>query len=193
MNKNGGVFFGPMSLNNNALIGIPSPQYDYSAANKTYVDTEINKVKQNISSSGDFVKKSGDTMTGDLILPDYDYPIMGDLRKDIDYETMREIFLSKKEGGTMEQALDMSNHHIENVRTPLSIDHAANKLYAKAAKRVSRSGGTMTGDINMGVNKITNLATPKTYKNEAAINVSFFNTEINESNSNLFTQITKGL
>ena len=93
MNKNGGVFFGPMSLNNNALIGIPPPQYGYSAANKTYVDTEINKVKQNISSSGVFVKKSGDTMTGDLILPDYDYPIMGDLRKDIDY---LEIFYSNR-------------------------------------------------------------------------------------------------
>ena len=96
MNKNGGVFFGPISLNNNSLIGIPPPQYGYSAANKTYVDNEIIKVKQNISSGGDFVKKSGDTMTGDLILPSYVYPIHGDLRKAIGYEAIREIFLSTK-------------------------------------------------------------------------------------------------
>jgi len=52
-------------MNENQLIGIPNPTSGYSAVNKTYVDNEIIKVKQNISSGGNFVKKSGDTVTGD--------------------------------------------------------------------------------------------------------------------------------
>jgi len=56
---------------------------------------------------------------------------------------MREIFLSKKEGGTMEQALDMSNHHIANVRTLFSNDHAANELYVddRLSTELSERGG----------------------------------------------------
>jgi len=62
----------------------------------------------------------------------------------------------------MEQTLDMSNHHIANVRTPFSNDHAANKLYVddEAAKRLSRSGGTMLGDILTNGNKVTGLMLP---------------------------------
>ena len=126
------------------------------------------------------LKKTGDAMTSDLLLAGYVYPIHGDLRKVIDYGTMREIFLSKKKGGTMEQALNMSNHHIENVKTPLSNDHAANKLYVddEAAKRLSRSGGTMTGDINMNNKKRNNLITD--YKDiKWATNVGYVNNKVN--------------
>ena len=47
-------------------------------------------------------KKSGDTMTGPLVVPKDNYPVKGDLNKVISYEAQREIFLSKKEGGRME-------------------------------------------------------------------------------------------
>ena len=42
----------------------------------------------------------------------------------------------------------------------------------------------------MGTNKIKNLETPATRENDAAVNVDFFNTELNASNTNLTTQIT---
>jgi len=45
-------------MNENQLIGIPNPTSGYSAVNKTYVDNEIIRVKQNISSGGDFIKKN---------------------------------------------------------------------------------------------------------------------------------------
>ena len=35
-----------------------------------------------------------------------------------------------------------------------------------------------------------NVGTPLSHENDAAINVSFFNTELNASNSNIYTQIT---
>ena len=55
---------------------------------------------------------------------------------------------------------------------------------------VKKVGDTMTGVLNMNGNKIKNVGTPYTYENDAAVNVGFFNTELNASNSNVFTQIT---
>ena len=50
--QKGGVIMGPLSMNQNDLIGIPdTPKFGYSAVNKNYVD-------------GEFVKKTGDTMSG---------------------------------------------------------------------------------------------------------------------------------
>ena len=48
----------------------------------------------------------------------------------------------------------------------------------------------MTGNLNMATNKIKNLGTPTTNEDDAAINVEFFNSELNASNQNLSTQIT---
>ena len=42
----------------------------------------------------------------------------------------------------------------------------------------------------MGNSKIKNLGAPATYENDAAVNVGFFNSEVNASNQNLSAQIT---
>ena len=47
-------------------------------------------------------------------MKNYSYPIHGNLDKAISYANMREIFLSKKEGSTMEQLINMNNHEIFN-------------------------------------------------------------------------------
>ena len=44
-------------------------------ADKDYVDFEI--TKQNALINNTFVKKTGDQMNGDLILPHYNYPVEG--------------------------------------------------------------------------------------------------------------------
>ena len=46
---------------------------------------------------------------------------------------------------------------------------------------------TLTGDINMTNHKIMNLGTPHPTENSAVVNMGFFNTQVNESNLNLFT------
>ena len=46
------------------------------------------------------------------------YPIQGELTKVINYEDMRAIFLSKKEGGKMEASINMNNNTIYNVKDP---------------------------------------------------------------------------
>ena len=59
------------------------------------------------------------------------YPVRGDLTKAISYQDMRNIFLSKKEGGQMEANIDMNNNTIFNVKDPTQADPATNKKYVE--------------------------------------------------------------
>lgn len=45
-------------------------------------------------------------------------------------------------------------------------------------------------DLNMGQNKIKNVGTPQSHENDRAVNVGFFNRELNASNANLVKTIT---
>ena len=207
-------------------------------ADKDYVDFEI--TKQNALINNTFVKKIGDQMNGDLILPHDSYPVDGNTNKAISYETQREIFLSRRESFPMQADINMNNNFIQNIATPTSShqvtnkgycdynflnrqkggvlmgplsmnrndligipdtpkfgDSAVNKNYVDGeitkidtTQFVKKVGDTMTGVLNMNGNKIKNVGTPYTYENDAAVNVGFFNTELNASNSNVFTQIT---
>ena len=103
-------------------VKTPNPSEDGDVANKNYVDFEI--IKQNVLIDNEFVKKSGSLMTGDLILPHYNYPVQGNTNKAISYETQREIFISRKETFPMETSLDMNNNVIENIAEATS-DHQA--------------------------------------------------------------------
>jgi len=84
-------------------IEVPQPTRDNQACNKKYVDDKIQSGSGSGSSqssdSSNFVKKTGDTMSGPLIIPKDSYLVQGDLNKAISYNTARDIFLSKKEGG----------------------------------------------------------------------------------------------
>ena len=179
-------------------------------------------------------------MTGDLILPHHNYPIPGNTNKVINYESQREIFLSRQESFPMQADINMNNNFIQNIATPTSSHQVTNKGYCDynflnrqkggvlmgplsmnrndltgipdtpkfgysavnknyvdgeitkidTTQFVKKVGDTMTGVLNMNGNKIKNVGTPYTYENDAAVNVGFFNTELNASNSSVFTQIT---
>ena len=152
-------------------IEVPQPVRDNQACNKKYVDDKIQSAGSQSSDSSNFVKKTGSTMSGDLILQSQPYPILGNTNKAISYNTARAIFLSKKEGGSMEQTLDMNNHEIFNVKDPTAADQAANKKYvdtqlatkldkADAKKYVNVDGSNgMTGNLNLNEKTIINLNT----------------------------------
>ena len=149
-------------------IQVPTPVIDGHASNKAYVDNEISNAIVNFN----YVEKSGDTMIGPLIVQKDNYPIQGDLNKVISYETQREIFLSKKEGGKMLQPIDMNGFSIDNLPFPTSSDQACSKGYldTKLNHKVNISdlndymridgSRSMTGTINMNNNRITNLPSP---------------------------------
>ena len=117
----------------------------------------------------------------------------------VSYDDVKNIFLSRKETFAMETGLNMGNHQIRNVKDPTIADHGVNKKYvdAETAKLTTStntkfataatqqnlkadksmvdttflklSGGTMTGDINMGTKKITNLAVPTSNSDAATL------------------------
>ena len=152
-------------------IEVPTPTIDGHASNKAYVDNEISKISD-ASDNSNYVKKSGDIMLGSLIVPKYNYPVQGDLNKVISYETQREIFLSKREGGKMLQPIDMNGFTIDNLPLPTANDHACNKGYVdnKVNSKADRSdlddymkldgSKSMTGTLDMKNNRITNLLSP---------------------------------
>ena len=155
-------------------IKAPNPSEDSDVANKNYVDFEI--TKQNVLIDNEFVKKSGSLMTGDLILPRYNYPVQGNTNKAISYETQREIFISRKETFPMETSLDMYNNVIENIAEATSghealrksqLDDALvivnNDLSDKADKSYvdtkldTKLNKIITKDINLNNKQLTNL------------------------------------
>lgn len=115
------------------------------------MNTEITNIKQDITTvEGDYVKKAGDTMTGNLtmglnqIVMDTGHIVGGN-------NTL--LF----EGYPL---IDVDGAKISMVADPVEATDAANKEYvdnAVAGVKPTRdylplAGGTMSGDINMGVN-----------------------------------------
>ena len=166
-------------------IQVPTPTIDGHASNKAYVDNEISNAIDNFN----YVEKSGDTMIGPLIVPKDNYPVQGDLNKVISYETQREIFLSKREGGKMLQPIDMNGFTIDNLPLPTANDHACNKGYVdnKVNSKADRSdlddymkldgSKSMTGNLKMDNNRITNLPSP--YFSHEAVTKDYVTTVMN--------------
>ena len=99
-------------------------------------------------------------------------------------------FLNRQKGGVIMGPLSMNRNDLIGLPdTPKFGYSAVNKNYVDG-EFVKKTGDTMSGVLNMNGNKIKNVGTPYTYENDAAVNVGFFNTELNASNSNVFTQIT---
>ena len=129
-------------------------------ADKDYVDFEI--TKQNALINNTFVKKTGDQMTGDLILPHYNYPVHGNTNKAISYETQREIFLSRRESFPMQADINMNNNFIQNIATPTSSHQATNKGYCDYNFLNRQKGGVLMGPLSMNRNDLIGIPdTPK--------------------------------
>ena len=127
---------------------------------KNYVDFEI--TKQNVLIDNEFVKKSGSLMTGDLILPHYNYPVQGNTNKAVSYETQREIFLSRKESFPMQADINMNNNFIQNVATPTTSHQGANKGYCDYNFLNRQKGGRIMGSLSMNQNDLFEIPdTPK--------------------------------
>ena len=122
------------------------------------INTEITNIKQDITTvEGDYVKKAGDTMTGNLtmglnqIVMDTGHIVAGN-------NTL--LF----EGYPL---IDVDGAKISMVANPTEAMDAANKEYVDNAVAgvkptgdyLPLTGGTMSGDINMGVNNSVRFGT----------------------------------
>ena len=151
-------------MQNKKLVNVKQGTNNNDVVTKSQLDSEIAKIPSSDTSL--FVKKSGATMTGDLILQPQSYPIHGNTNKALSYSAARAIFLSKKEGGSMLQPLDMNNHFITNIKDPVNSDHGVNKKYVdnQLAKKLDKGA-----KIDMKNNAITNVKFPVNQKDVATV------------------------
>ena len=151
-------------MQNKKLVNVKQGTNNNDVVTKNQLDSEIAKIPS--ADTTQFVKKTGATMNGDLILQPQPYPIHGNMNKAISYNTARNIFLSKKEGGAMLQSLDMNNHFITNIKDPVNSDHGVNKKYVdnQLAKKIDKDT-----TIDMKDNAITNVKFPVNQKDVATV------------------------
>ena len=151
------------------------------------INTEITNIKQDITTvEGDYVKKAGDTMTGNLtmglnqIVMDTGHIAAGN--NTLLFEGYPEI--------------DVDGAKISTVADPVEATDAANKEYVDNAVAgvkptgdyLPLTGGTMSGDINMGVNNSVRFgaANYALYQNEGTghlVLTGNSNTDIVEMNN----------
>ena len=156
-------------------------------SNISSINTEISNIKQDITTvEGDYVKKAGDTMTGNLtmglnqIIMDTGHIAAGN--NTLLFEGYPEI--------------DVDGAKISMVADPVDVMDATNKKYVDDAVAnvkptgdyLPRSGGTMSGDINMGVNNSVRfgVANYALYQNEGTghlVLTGNSNTDIVEMNN----------
>ena len=150
-------------------IEVHDPTFNNQAANKSYADTKLSL--------------TGGTMTGDLILPHHNYPIPGNTNKVINYESQREIFLSRQESFPMEADINMNNNFIQNIATPTSSHQATNKGYCDYNFLSRQKGGVLMSSLSMNQNDLFEIPAPK-YGN-SAVNKNYVDGEITKVHQNL--------
>ena len=156
-------------------IEVHDPTSNNQAANKSYADTKLSL--------------TGGTMTGDLILPHHNYPIPGNTNKVINYESQREIFLSRQESFPMQADINMNNNFIQNIATPTSSHQATNKGYCDYNFLNRQKGGMLMGSLSMNQNDLFEIPAPK-YGSSAA-NKNYVDGEIGKIASVNTTQLIK--
>ena len=151
-------------------IEVHDPTSNNQAANKSYGDTKLSL--------------TGGTMTGDLILPHHNYPIPGNTNKVINYESQREICLSRQESFPMQADINMNNNFIQNIATPTSSHQVTNKGYCDYNFLNRQKGGVLMGPLSMNRNDLTGIPdTPKF--GYSAVNKNYIDTEITKVHQNL--------
>ena len=156
VNTNGFTMSGDIDMSGNEVIGLDDPSSDSSAASKKYVDDEIAKVP---------------TGGGGL-----------------DQATADNRYLQKTDAlATYETQTDASNTYLSetdatNTYAPIDASYTKSESDTKYELKgatgggLSASGFTMTGDIDMGSNKILKLAdpiTPKSATNKEYVDNNF--------------------
>ena len=143
-NTNGFRMSGDINMSGNEVIGLDDPSGDSSAASKKYVDDEVAK----ITTSGGLDQAAADNR----------YLRISDASST--YETRTDAtntFLSKTDATNTYAPVDASYTKSES-------DNKYSLKGSGSGGGLSDSGFTMTGDIDMGNNKILKLADPITSK-----------------------------
>ena len=162
-------------------IEVHDPTSNNQAANKNYVDFKI-------ANNDQFVKKTGDVLTGDLILPHDNYPVQGNTNKAVSYETQREIFLSRKESFPMQADINMNNNFIQDVATPTTSHQGVNKGYCDYNFLNRQKGGVIMGPLSMNRNDLIEIPDTPKY-GYSAVNKNYVDGEITKIDTSSFVKL----
>ena len=155
-------------------IEVHDPTSNNQAANKSYADTKLSL--------------TGGTMTGDLILPHHNYPIPGNTNKVINYESQREIFLSRQESFPMQADINMNNNFIQNIATPTSSHQVTNKGYCDYNFLNRQKGGVLMGPLSMNRNDLIGIPDTPKFGN-SAVNKNYVDGEITKIDTTPFVKL----
>ncbi len=140
LSASGFTMTGDINMSGNEVVGLDDPSGDSSAANKKYVDDEVTKVQA--TADNRYLQKADASST---------------------YETQTDAantYLSKTDAASTYALTDASYTKVESdTKYALKATGAGG-----TGGGLSASGFTMTGDIDMGDNKILKLADPITSK-----------------------------
>ena len=198
------------------VIEVPNPTSNNQATNKYYVDHNFlnritgGQIGGDLDMRGNTIKYlkldntesaaarvaelnlklslTGGTMTGDLILPHHNYPIPGNTNKVINYESQREIFLSRQESFPMQADINMNNNFIQNIATPTSSHQVTNKGYCDYNFLNRQKGGVLMGSLSMNQNDLIGIPdTPKF--GYSAVNKNYVDGEITKIDTTPFVKL----
>ncbi len=153
VDTNGFTMSGDINMSGNEVVGLDDPSSDSSAASKKYVDDEVAKV----ATSGG----------GGLDQATADNRYLQKTDASATYETQTDAnntYLSKTDA----TSTYLSKTDATSAYAPIDASYTKSESDTKYARKggggLSASGFTMTGDIDMGNNKILKLADPITPK-----------------------------
>ena len=187
LKKDGSVpMTGDLNMNEQRVKNTSDPTDEQDTVNKRYLESQLT----------DYLKRNGQSpMTFDLNMNSYKIVNLKDISNSSnDSEAVNKKYVDnflKKSGGVMTGPISMNRNDLiglpDNPRYGYS---AVNRTYVTNNFLKKDGSVAMTGNLNMATNKIKNLGTPSSNEYKAAVNVEFFNSELNASNHNISTQIT---
>lgn len=213
LSLSGGTMVGTIDMNNNKITNLPEPTSNKDAATKAYVDSHSGGG----GGTGNYVSKTGDTMTGalNISMGESEISIANasiELNTGSNGVTVGEIPTDTPTYGILSNSdlLFIANGNINllnsndgealkitNVAAPTDSNDAANKQYVDNA--ISSAGGgdflangsvPATGDFNMNNHKITNLSAPTEY--EDATNKEYVDSKVRSAGNGKFLPLAGG-
>ena len=164
LKKTGGIMLGNIDLGNNKITTSSDPTNNNDLVRKSYVDGKISTSSVGGNNSGNYLLKSGGTMTGDIVMGNNQVTTTADpvdnndmvKKKYIDDQNNLYMLIR---GGSFNGNVNMNGNFISATYTPSNSNHLTTKSYVdkQDGKKLNTSGGIMTGDINMNGNEIYNV------------------------------------
>ena len=196
--KTGDTMSGVLNMGGNKITGVAAATVDSDAANKKYVDDKVAAFVPDLSA---YVKKAGDTMTGDLnmssrIVTGMKAPVGptdGTNKKYVDDLAAGKLSIF---GGILKGAFFMDTFRIVDLGNPVDAGDAVNKGFLTTEINsvrnvmVLKTGDTMSGALNMNSNAIQNIAGPA-LPGDAA-NKGYVDLRLLKSGDTMSGQLTMG-